>query len=165
MEVAIHLEGLLVNICAKGAQADTQHNMQALELSVACLSFDFVGTSVEDWAEDVATLQIPAQWRSCLEDLSTLQLYTDYYFSATPPLSNTTLECLVRCASVRRSLFSSEETRLSFLSTLVNITLRVLQVRFHCLCFPSGTVKIVPLGTRRSFIRRTAALPYTDYLL
>lgn len=88
---------------------------------------------MEDWAEDVATLQIPAQWRSCLEDLSTLQLYTDYYFSAAPPLSNTALECLVRCASVRRSLFSSEETRLSFLSTLVNITLRVLQV-----CLPAG---------------------------
>lgn len=109
--------------------------MQALELSVACLSFDFVGTSVEDWAEDVATLQIPAQWRSCLEDLNTLQLYTDYYFSAAPPLSNTALECLVRCASVRRSLFSSEDSRLSFLSTLVNITLRVLQVRCQLLLF------------------------------
>jgi exportin-7 len=108
--------------------------IQALELSVACLSFDFVGTSVEDWAEDVATLQIPAQWRSCLEDLSTLHLYTDYYFASTPPLSNAALECLVRCASVRRSLFSSEETRLSFLSTLVNITLRVLQVGFHPQC-------------------------------
>lgn len=112
---------------------------QALELSVACLSFDFVGTSVEDWAEDVATLQIPAPWRSYLEDLSTLQLYTDYYFAAAPPLSNTALESLVRCASVRRSLFSSEETRLAFLSALVNITLRVLQVR---LAFLSALVNI-----------------------
>jgi exportin-7 len=103
--------------------------VQALELSVACLSFDFVGTSVEDWAEDVATLQIPAPWRSYLEDLSALELYTDYYFASRPPLSSTALESLVRCASVRRSLFSSEDTRLAFLSALVNVTLRVLQVR------------------------------------
>lgn len=103
--------------------------LQALELSVACLSFDFVGTSVEDWAEDVATLQIPGAWRSLLEDLATLQLFTDYYFSSAPPLSPIALECLVRCASVRRSLFGSEETRVAFLAALMNVTLRVLQSR------------------------------------
>eukprot|EP00892_Ulva_mutabilis_P000720 jgi/Ulvmu1/10649/UM066_0030.1 len=109
--------------------SDTTVQKQALELSVACLSFDFVGTSVEDWAEDVATLQIPGAWRGHLEDLSTMHLFSDYYFASSPPLSPIALECLVRCASVRRSLFSSEETRVAFLAALMNVTLRVLQSR------------------------------------
>lgn len=131
----------------------TGHFVQALELAVACLSFDFVGTSVEDWAEDVATLQIPGAWRSLLEDLTTLQLFTDYYFASTPPLSPIALECLVRCASVRRSLFGSEETRVAFLAALMNVTLRVLQSQqglehqenYHefCRCASYGHARLV----------------------
>lgn len=75
--------------------------MQALGLALACLSFDFVGTSVEDSAEDLATLQIPAPWRSVLEEPGTLRLFMEYYEATVPPLSNSALECLVRCASVR----------------------------------------------------------------
>lgn len=101
--------------------------LQALQLAVTCLSFDFVGTAVEDSAEDIATLQIPSPWRSLLEDLSTLQLFKGYYDVTVPPLSNAALECLVRCASVRRSLFSSEDIRTSFLSCIINITLEILQ--------------------------------------
>lgn len=58
-----------------------------------------------------------------------MQLFTDYYFASAPPLSPIALECLVRCASVRRSLFGSEETRVAFLAALMNVTLRVLQTR------------------------------------
>lgn len=58
-----------------------------------------------------------------------MQLFTDYYFASAPPLSPIALECLVRCASVRRSLFGSEETRVAFLAALMNVTLRVLQSR------------------------------------
>ena len=75
---------------------------QALQLSVACLSFDFVGTSLDESAEDLATLQIPSPWRHLVEDLATMQLYYAYYQATQPPLSNAALECLVRMASVRR---------------------------------------------------------------
>lgn len=123
--------------------------VQALQLAVTCLSFDFVGTAVEDTAEDIATLQIPSPWRSLLEDLTTLQLFMDYYCATFPPLSNTALECLVRCASVRRSLFSSEEVRVSFLSAIINMTLTILQSKqglqhqenYHEFCRLLGRVR------------------------
>lgn len=123
--------------------------MQALQLAVTCLSFDFVGTAVEDSAEDIATLQIPSTWRSLLEDLSTLQLFMTYYGQSSPPLSNAALECLVRCTSVRRSLFSTEEVRAAYLSTIVRMTLTILQTKqglqhqenYHEFCRLLGRVR------------------------
>ena len=124
-------------------------HVQALQLAVTCLSFDFVGTAVEDSAEDIATLQIPSPWRPHIEDLSTLQLFFEYYGATAPPLSSTALECLVRCASVRRSLFSSEATRVAFLSAILNITLKVMQTQqglqhsdnYHEFCRLLGRVR------------------------
>lgn len=129
--------------------SDSKIQREALSLSVACLSFDFVGTSLDDSAEDLATLQIPSTWRSLLEDLDTMQLYSDYYCATVPPLSSTALECLVRLASVRRSLFSSEEVRLAFLSALVNLTRKILQTQqglnhqdnYHEFCRLLGRLK------------------------
>jgi exportin-7 len=135
--------------CALAAFFRLLGAVQALQLAVTCLSFDFVGTAVEDSSEDIATLQIPSPWRPLLEDLSTLQLFFDYYAATAPPLSNAALECLVRCASVRRSLFSSEDVRVSFLSAIVNITLKVLQTQqglqhadnYHEFCRLLGRVR------------------------
>ena len=104
---------------------------------------------MEDSAEDIATLQIPSPWRSQLEDPSTLHLFMSYYEAAVPPLSNAALECLVRCASVRRSLFSSEDVRIAFLSAIVNITLSILRTQhglqhaenYHEFCRLLGRVR------------------------
>lgn len=75
---------------------------QALSLSLACLSFDFVGTCLDDSTEDLGTIQVPSAWRVSIEEPATLQLFIDYYKSSEPPLSTLALECLVRMASVRR---------------------------------------------------------------
>jgi exportin-7 len=131
------------------ASSDTMIQKQSLQLAVTCLSFDFVGTAVEDGADDVATLQIPSQWRPIFEDLSTMRLFHEYYRSTGPPLSTAALECLVRCTSVRRSLFSSDEIRTSFLSSIINITLDILttreglsvQANYHELCRLLGRVR------------------------
>eukprot|EP00775_Hariotina_reticulata_P008394 gene8394-8578_t len=91
-----------------------------LQLALSCLSFDFVGTCLDDSAEDVSTIQVPSSWRSLVEDPATLQLFLDYYAATRPPPSKLALECLVRLASVRRSLFSSDVERSKFLNRLVN---------------------------------------------
>jgi exportin-7 len=72
-------------------------------------------------------LQIPSSWRSLIEDPSTLQLFLDYYNSTSLPGSAVALDCLVRLASVRRSLFSSESERSKFLNRLVNGTRDILR--------------------------------------
>ncbi|XP_019090240.1 PREDICTED: exportin-7-like isoform X2 [Camelina sativa] len=99
----------------------------ALSLALRCVSFDFVGTSIDESTEEFGTVQIPTSWRSVLEDSSTLQIFFDYYGSTESPLSKEALECLVRLASVRRSLFTSDATRSKFLAHLMTGTREILQ--------------------------------------
>ncbi|XP_061996319.1 uncharacterized protein LOC133714255 isoform X1 [Rosa rugosa] len=99
----------------------------ALSLSLKCLSFDFVGTSIDESSEEFGTVQIPTSWRSVLEDPSTLQVFFDYYAITKAPLSKEALECLVRLASVRRSLFTNDAARSKFLAHLMTGTKEILQ--------------------------------------
>ncbi|KAK8671441.1 hypothetical protein V6N13_038037 [Hibiscus sabdariffa] len=71
--------------------------LQELALSLAhkCLSFDFVGTSIDESSEEFGTVQA--------------------------------LECLVRLASVRRSLFVNDAARSKFLAHLMTGTKEILQ--------------------------------------
>ncbi|KAH7547675.1 hypothetical protein JRO89_XS14G0001200 [Xanthoceras sorbifolium] len=99
----------------------------ALSLSLKCLSFDFVGTSIDESSEEFGTVQIPSSWRPVLEDPSTLQIFFDYYAIWEAPLSKEALECLVRMASVRRSLFTNDAARSKFLAHLMTGTKEILQ--------------------------------------
>ncbi|KAJ7517501.1 hypothetical protein O6H91_21G026900 [Diphasiastrum complanatum] len=108
---------------------DERLREQAISLALKCLSFDFVGSSMDESSEDVGTIQIPSSWRPLLEDPSTMQMFFDYYACTKPPLSNEALECLVRLASVRRSLFSGESERLKFLSQMMRGTREILQTQ------------------------------------
>lgn len=122
---------------------------QAMSLALACLSFDFVGTCVDDSTEDVGTIQIPSSWRSRIEDADTLEVFFEYYRNSQTPLSSTSLECLVKMASVRRSLFSSEVERISFLGRLIRGTKEVLSLQqglqhhenYHEFCRLLGRLK------------------------
>ncbi|KAL6753879.1 armadillo-type protein [Haematococcus lacustris] len=107
----------LRDMAARGA--DDKLKEQGLTLCSQCLSFDFVGTCLDDASEELCTIQVPTSWRGLIEDAGTVSLLLEYYQATTPPLSNTALECLVRLASVRRSLFSSDLERSRFLNRLV----------------------------------------------
>ncbi|XP_030534539.1 exportin-7 isoform X1 [Rhodamnia argentea] len=99
----------------------------ALSLTLKCLSFDFVGTSIDESSEEFGTVQIPSSWRMVLEDPSTLQIFFEYYAIGNAPLSKEALECLVRLASVRRSLFTNDAARSKFLAHLMTGTKEILQ--------------------------------------
>eukprot|EP00268_Persea_americana_P030577 TRINITY_DN2959_c0_g1_i3.p1 TRINITY_DN2959_c0_g1~~TRINITY_DN2959_c0_g1_i3.p1 ORF type:complete len:686 (-),score=116.72 TRINITY_DN2959_c0_g1_i3:2124-4181(-) len=122
----------------------------ALSLSLKCLSFDFVGTSLDESSEEFGTVQIPSAWRPVLEDPSTLQIYFDYYAITKPPLSKEALECLVRLASVRRSLFTNDTERSKFLAHLMTGTKDILQTgqgladhdNYHEYCRLLGRFKV-----------------------
>uniref|UniRef100_A0A7N2R2Q7 Importin N-terminal domain-containing protein n=1 Tax=Quercus lobata TaxID=97700 RepID=A0A7N2R2Q7_QUELO len=90
----------------------------ALSLSLKCLSFDFVGTSIDESSEEFGTVQIPSSWRPVLEDSETLQIFFDYYTITKAPLSK---ECLWReCNSLTfKDVESSDDQLLaSFVGTL-----------------------------------------------
>ncbi|KAI3436525.1 hypothetical protein D9Q98_005942 [Chlorella vulgaris] len=132
-----------------GTAADEKLKEQAVQLALQCLSFDFVGTCLDESSEDLGTIQVPSAWRPSIEDPSTLQLFIDFYCATQPPLSNMALECMVRLASVRRSLFSSETERSNFLSRLVNGTRDLLRqqsglahhANYHEFCRLLGRLK------------------------
>ncbi|XP_051118324.1 uncharacterized protein LOC127242236 isoform X2 [Andrographis paniculata] len=99
----------------------------ALSLSLKCLSFDFVGTSIDESSEEFGTVQIPSSWKNVIEEFSTLQIFFDYYALTSPPISKESLECLVRLASVRRSLFTNDAARSKFLDHLMSGTKEILR--------------------------------------
>lgn len=112
----------LQNRAILGASVDQERKIShlALSLSVACLTFDFIGTNPEESSEDVGTVQVPSSWRPIVQDTQTMQLLFDVYNSSEPPRSSQALETLVQLSSVRRSLFSSDNERSVFLQTLMS---------------------------------------------
>jgi len=120
-----------------------------LLLAQSCLSFDFVGTCHDESGEDVGAIQVPSSWRSLLEDGSLVRLIFDVYKSSEPPQSVIALDCLVRLASVRRSIFTGEKQRLDFIGGLLDGTLAILveqtglsdQDNYHSLCRLLGRLK------------------------
>lgn len=139
----------LKDLKAAGPAAENKLREQAVALSLACLSFDFVGTCVDESAEDLGTIQVPSTWRATIEDPSTLAIFFDFYRDSQPPLSNMSLECLVRLASVRRSVFSSDVERVAFLSRLVTGSRDILKMQqglqhhanYHEFCRVLGRLK------------------------
>lgn len=117
----------LTSLCQLKNDVGSKLQELALSLSLKCLSFDFYGTSIDESSEEFGTVQIPTNWKPVLEDPSTLQIFFDYYAITKAPLSKEALECLVRLASVRRSLFSNESARSKFLAHLMTGTKEILQ--------------------------------------
>ena len=121
----------------------------AVGLVLKCLSFDFVGTSLDESAEDLGTIQVPSSWRPALEEPRTMALLLSTYAASAPPLSCAALECLVRLASVRRSLFAVEAERAAFLARLLRGTADILRARtglsehanYHEFCRLLGRLK------------------------
>lgn len=72
-----------------------------LKLSCACLSFDFIGTSTDESADDLVTVQIPTSWRSIFLDNLTLQLYFDLFHNLSSELAAMVrFICLCVCVCV-----------------------------------------------------------------
>ncbi|XP_074310718.1 uncharacterized protein LOC141646709 [Silene latifolia] len=110
-------------------KSDAAGKLQELALSLAlrCLSFDFVGTTIDESSDEFGAVQVSSSWKSALEDPSTLQIFFDYYAITQPPISKEALECLVRLASVRRSIFPTDTARSKYLSHLMTGTKEILQ--------------------------------------
>ncbi|ELK28902.1 Ran-binding protein 17, partial [Myotis davidii] len=121
---------LLKEVLAKplNLQDEGQQNlvMQVLKLVLNCLNFDFIGSSADESADDLCTVQIPTTWRTIFLEPETLDLFFNLYHSLPPLLSQLALSCLVQFASTRRSLFSSPE-RAKYLGNLIKGVKRILE--------------------------------------
>ncbi|EDV20049.1 uncharacterized protein TRIADDRAFT_32548, partial [Trichoplax adhaerens] len=97
-----------------------------LQLTVQVLSFDFIGSCIDEASDDVSTVQIPTSWRQAFLDGSLLDLFFNLYGVFNSSLTALSLSCLVHLASVRRSLFNNNE-RPIYLNSLVQGIRSVLE--------------------------------------
>lgn len=112
--------------------AHSRLRLDALTLALACLSYDFVGSSLDDSNEDIGTIHIPISWHTIVEDPSTVALFMDTYkatCTSDASQSSKCLECLVQLVSMRRTLFGTEELRIANISRHMSATLDILQTR------------------------------------
>ncbi|XP_044300166.1 ran-binding protein 17-like isoform X2 [Varanus komodoensis] len=109
-------------------QDQQQQNLalHLLKLVLNCLNYDFIGSSADESADDLCTVQIPTNWRSIFLEPETLDLFFDLYHSLPSMLSQLALSCLVQFASTRRSLFSNPE-RAKYLGNLIKGVKRILE--------------------------------------
>uniref|UniRef100_A0A8D0LBX1 RAN binding protein 17 n=1 Tax=Sphenodon punctatus TaxID=8508 RepID=A0A8D0LBX1_SPHPU len=121
---------LLKELLAKPLNLQDQQQqslaMHLLKLVLNCLNFDFIGSSADESADDLCTVQIPTNWRTIFLEPETLDLFFDLYHSFPPMLSQLALSCLVQFASTRRSLFSNPE-RAKYLGNLIKGVKRILE--------------------------------------
>lgn len=61
---------------------------RCLQLAQNCLTYDFIGTTCDESADDICTVQIPTGWRPAFLEQSTLTLFFDLYHSLPPSLSS-----------------------------------------------------------------------------
>jgi exportin-7 len=102
----------------------------SLNLALSCLSYDFVGSSLDDSNEDIGTIHIPISWHTVIEDAATISLFMDTYTATciqNPDQSAKCLQSLVQLASVRRTLFSTDELRMANISRHLAATLDILR--------------------------------------
>lgn len=103
-----------------------------LKLALQCLSFDFVGSSLDESNEDIGTLHPPIAWHTVVEDPNTVKTFVDIYQALCVPDSNQSsiaLECLVQLASMRRTLFATDELRIMNIHRHMSGTLSILQTK------------------------------------
>ncbi|KAG2373543.1 hypothetical protein C9374_012006 [Naegleria lovaniensis] len=132
-DVLRSLSGMGLNIGGmnNNLQANEALCQEALELTLSCLKFDFVGIFPDESSEDVGTIQIPGAWRPLFEESDTLELFWNLYSTlGNPKLRKDVLQILVLLCSVRRSLFTGDDERKDFLSKFIDGMSAVLKTRF-----------------------------------
>ncbi|RAL51924.1 hypothetical protein DM860_010642 [Cuscuta australis] len=140
----------LTSLCQLKNDAGGKLQGLAISLSLRCLCFDFMGTTVDESSEDFSNIPLPLAWKQVIEDPSTVQIFFEYYEINELNLSKEALECLVRLTSIRRSLFSNDAARMKYLSQLMKGTKDILQTgkgltdhdNYHEFCRLLGRFKV-----------------------
>ncbi|XP_061393190.1 ran-binding protein 16 [Musca vetustissima] len=125
-----------INFMDESQQAYVNLISHVLRLTKNCLSFDFIGSSMDESSDDMNSVQIPSSWRPAFLDPNTLKLFFDLYQILPNGLASYSLSCLVQMTSVRRSLFNNSE-RTKFLTHLVEGVKNIL-VNLHGLRDPDN---------------------------
>ncbi|KAL3126957.1 17 (RAN binding) [Cryptosporidium hominis] len=130
----------------------TQHEeyrllRQVLQLTLCCLSYDFMGTVPDETSEEQNTVMIPHSWTILREEYIPI-IFFDIYAkccspnSSMPDCASICLQCLILYSSVRRSFFPTQADRTRSLAALMTGTAGIIQTKmglehescYHELC-------------------------------
>ncbi|VDK76048.1 unnamed protein product [Litomosoides sigmodontis] len=89
-----------------------------LQLSLNCLSFDFIGSIGDETSDDNATVQVPTLWRLAFTDGELITMFFRLYNELPIELTTRVLQNIVQLSSLRRTLFSNPE-RQTYLTHIV----------------------------------------------
>lgn len=123
----------------------------------ACLAFDFIGSSYEESSEDQGSLQVPTTWRPVFEESGYLDILWESWKTFVSPASVLVMECLSQAASIRRSVFSGDDSRHAYIY-------RFMQDIMLTLTTPAGQNKLQDLGNFHEFCRMLSRFKMTYQL-
>ncbi|MFH4982898.1 hypothetical protein AB6A40_009607 [Gnathostoma spinigerum] len=89
-----------------------------LQLSLSCLTFDFIGSFGDETNDDNVTVQAPTLWRIVFIDGHVISMFFHLYDILPDGLSGKVLQNIVQLSSLRRTLFSNSERQV-YLAELV----------------------------------------------
>ncbi|KAF9113800.1 Exportin 7 [Mortierella sp. AM989] len=92
-----------------------------------CLSFDFIGTLPDESSDDTGSIQTPSSWRTIFEEPGYLDVLWECWKKFSSPNSVLVMELLSQAASIRRSLFSSDDARHSYIHHIMQETILTLK--------------------------------------
>ncbi|KAG0306797.1 Exportin 7 [Linnemannia gamsii] len=128
-----------------------------LLLMKASLAFDFIGSSYEESSEDQGSLQVPTTWRPVFEESGYLEILWECWKAFSSPTSVLVMECLSQSASIRRSLFSGDDSRHVYIY-------RFMQEIMLTLTTAAGQNKLRDSGNFHEFCRMLSRFKMTYQL-
>ncbi|KAG1215725.1 armadillo-type protein [Rhizopus microsporus] len=90
-----------------------------LDLLCKCLLYDFSGTTIDESGEETGTIQIPSTWRPLVENDEFLPTFFKAYDVFQPAHAKKVMDCLVQIVATRKGMFSGEDERTKFITTIM----------------------------------------------
>jgi len=149
---------LLLTSAFNQIDPETEKLKEAILLLMrACLAYDFIGTSQEESSEDMGSIQVPASWKVVFEQPGYLDVLWECWKSFSSPVSVLVMECLSQAVSIRRSVFSTEEARNTYIYHIMRETVLTLQTT-------AGQNKLQDVGNFHEFCRMLSRFKNTFQL-
>ncbi|KAF9986694.1 hypothetical protein BGZ65_006579, partial [Modicella reniformis] len=128
-----------------------------LLLMRACMTYDFIGALQEESSEDTGAIQVPTTWRAVFEQPGYLDVLWECWKSFSSPGSVLVMGCLSQAASVRRSIFSTDDARHTYIHHIVREIVLTLKTT-------AGQNKLQDAGNFHEFCRMLSRLKNTFLL-
>lgn len=116
-------------LIVKCAELSNQQRLSALQVFASCLSYDFLGISSDESAEDSVCVQIPLTWAPHVQDENLLKAVESCVIQARDEELNAALRVLNHLGAVRRSLFGTRETKAVYLDKMLQTMSMILTNR------------------------------------